>query len=294
VRLTQPAVAPAVALAVLLLALGAPTIASGQAFNVHYDGIFHDVSRLHVWSFQAGALLDVTLSNGGGVYCALFDQPHLTGGSSIELAGACPAIQSGDLVTVTDGTSTKTHTVAAVKVTSVDYGTDVVAGTADARSQVTVVNHQGYLPTIVATAGDDGRWSADYRSEWQFDLSRCHGGEAVQVDADGDSTQFSWFPAYWCGIGDVARVYDGWVREGALVGPGTHRAFRRYLELAEGFRQSGDVPKACFFLNLARERCDGSPQPPDFVVGGAPPELDATEELAGLVRMLMEINLRCN
>ncbi len=291
-RLRKPA--PVAALAALAFALGVPAIASGQAFNVHYDGLFHNVSRLHVWSFEASSLIDVTLSRGGTVYCTLLDQPHLAGGSPIELAGVCPAIQSRDVVTVTDGTSTKTHTVTAVRVTSVDYDGDVVEGTADVGSQVTVVNHQGYLPTIVATADGSGHWSADYRSEWQFDLSRCHGGEAVQVDADGDSTQFSWFPAYWCGIGDVARVYDGWVREGALVGPGTHRAFRVYLELAAWFNQRADVPKACLFLQLARDRCDGSPQPPDFVVGGAPPELDATEELAGLIRMLMEINLRCN
>ena len=41
-RLRKPA--PVAALAALAFALGVPAIASGQAFNVHYDGLFHNVA----------------------------------------------------------------------------------------------------------------------------------------------------------------------------------------------------------------------------------------------------------
>jgi hypothetical protein len=97
-------------------------------------------------------------------------------------------LQRGQVVTVSDGTTTKTHTVLPLYVDGVDITTDTISGRADASKDVEVwVNGDGWL--VVAPDGP-GNWSADFSS--QTDLTYAHDGGSRQVDEDGDTTLVSW------------------------------------------------------------------------------------------------------
>lgn len=277
-------------LVAFLFVIGSPSISSAQSFNVHVDGFFGTPrpGMLWVWGWS-GSTVDVTFEDFSGVYCALSDQPHEgPEGSSIRLGGTCAGdgtVQPGDIVTVTDGATTKSHTVTSVQVTGVDYENDIVSGTAEPGTVVYVQNHQGYLPTItIDPVPGSGIWIADYTEE-DFDLTYCHGGEAWQfgIEDNGNSTQFGWFPTMWCTPADILTIFNGWVDAADLEGPGTRAAMRKLLELADKYYQDGNTEQTCVFLNIAYQMCDGLPKPKDIVWG------DAQYELQTLFLMVMEM-----
>lgn len=97
-------------------------------------------------------------------------------------------IRPGDVVTVTDvtdGVTTKSHTVTAVAVTAVDIAADVAYGTALPGTDLTV-----YVPTteLWTSAADDGTWMADFSSF--TDIVPGTSVSAEQYDSDGDSTVY--------------------------------------------------------------------------------------------------------
>jgi PKD repeat protein len=110
-------------------------------------------------------------------------------------------VGEGFLVTMTDGSVTKEHTVTSLTLGSVEAGADLVSGTAQAGSKVWVYacDDWGCVPRLeVATSG--GAWSADFSvpgdEDWEqetFDISPGTNGEAIQPDEDGDGTQVGWW-----------------------------------------------------------------------------------------------------
>jgi hypothetical protein len=276
-----------------IFVIGSPSISSGQGFNVHVDGIFAPPYSLYLYGWPPGSSLTLTFDNpvtAQASDCTITDLSFPSSGEPIgvELTGLCDGVTAGWSVIVTDGTNTKEHTVMNVRVTEVDYDSDIVRGTADPGSHVYVQNHQGYLPTIEVDADGGGNWEANYWTEWDFDLTYCHGGEAWQMDEDFDSTQFSWFPAVWCGIEDIVTIFNEWVEAGDLVGPGTKGAVEKLLELSYQFYQAGNINTACQLLNTIYLMCDGEPKPTKDVVRG-----DAQEELASIIRMVYDVGLSC-
>ena len=250
-------------------------------------GIFVAPNFVWVYGWDPNYNLDLTFSTPpNDPYCSLADEPHLTDGSMIDLTDTCASysVEVGDKVTVTDGTNWRDHIVTSVEVTDVDYDEDTVSGRAEPDSHVYIQNHQGYLPTIEVDADSYGNWVANYR-DIDFDLTYCHGGEAWQMDDDGDTTQFSWFPAFWCEIRDILLLFDDWVDAGDLQGSTT--GMRSRLELADKFNETGNTRQACLFLNLAYKKCDGQPQPADNVAGSA------QEELASIILMVRDIGIQC-
>ena len=114
-------------------------------------------------------------------------------------------VQAGHVVTVTDGTTTKTTVVTELVVTEVDPYMDTVSGTAAAGSEV--VLGVGTTGRRVITDGT-GNWIADFSvpgpnpGEDAFDIVNFIGGPtpipgsigfALQSDDDGDFTQTIWF-----------------------------------------------------------------------------------------------------
>ena len=97
-------------------------------------------------------------------------------------------IQTGHIVTLTDGTTTKTHTVLNLEVTSVDAETDQVQGAADPGAEVLVSIFQHY--ELWATADDTGHWMVDFTG--LYDLLPGTEGCAELRDADGDNTRYEW------------------------------------------------------------------------------------------------------
>ena len=120
-------------------------------------------------------------------------------------------VTAGETVTVSDGTTTKTHVVTSLVVGGVDPDTDTVWGTAEAGSDVKVDVYNMAWRTVVADGAGD--WSVDFsvpaaegEGDGECDIGRGTEGQADQWDEDNDSTV-----AYWrvSDTGFNVNPYDG-------------------------------------------------------------------------------------
>jgi hypothetical protein len=134
-----------------------------------------------------GATVSLTIEDGSGVVYA--DSQIADGDGSFHFGfGGVFDLQRGHVVTVSDGTTTKTHTVTNLFVDGMDVTADTVFGRADAGSTVTVwVHGNGWLMT---TADGAGNWTADFSG--LTDLAYASDGGSEQIDADGDATGVWW------------------------------------------------------------------------------------------------------
>jgi hypothetical protein len=99
-------------------------------------------------------------------------------------------IQTGHIVTLTDGSTTRTHTVLNIEVTSVDPETDQVQGRANPGVEIRVANYHVTGYDISVTADDTGHWMADFSGF--YDLVPGTEGCAELTDTDGDNTRYDW------------------------------------------------------------------------------------------------------
>jgi hypothetical protein len=107
-------------------------------------------------------------------------------------------LQPGYLVSLTDGATTKTHTVTNLAITAIDPDTDVVAGNAfpGANVNVNIWAMPGASRNELADAA--GAWVASFSQPgdepWEspFDILPGAQGEACESDSDGDFTCVSW------------------------------------------------------------------------------------------------------
>jgi len=95
-------------------------------------------------------------------------------------------VATGDVVTLTDGTTTLMHTVQNLTVTEVNEVANTVAGTADGGAQVHVWPH-GHDEVLV-TAGEDGVWTAAVSA----DLVGGMCGRSEIRDVNGNATAVDW------------------------------------------------------------------------------------------------------
>ncbi len=111
-------------------------------------------------------------------------------------------LKPGQIITMTDGTTTKTHEVRTVKVTSVDPGTDTVSGTAEPNSPVGLNAHYQPGGDWVGRsfyADQNGNWSVNLSipgpnpgEERTYDIQPGSWGTAHQNDNDNDTTFYEW------------------------------------------------------------------------------------------------------
>jgi len=101
-----------------------------------------------------------------------------------EGAGVFPGLQPGWLITVTDGVTTKTHTVRDISITDVDPAADIMRGTADAGTEVWV--SVDYAAGYWLTADGSGEWLADFSGDYDITFGSEVG--VSQYDEDGDFT----------------------------------------------------------------------------------------------------------
>ncbi|MEA2058886.1 MAG: hypothetical protein U9O63_09210, partial [Actinomycetota bacterium] len=135
----------------------------------------------------AGATISLTIEDGSGVIYTDSQIADGSGNFNFNLWDVFD-LQRGHIVTVTDGTTTKTHTVVDLYVDGVDVTADTVFGRADAGTEVHVwVHDDGDLTT---TADGSGNWTADFSAT--TDLTYNSDGGSQQSDADGDSTGVWW------------------------------------------------------------------------------------------------------
>lgn len=105
-------------------------------------------------------------------------------------------MKPGDLVTVTNGITTKTHKVIDFSITEIDIATDVVSGLAEPGSDIGSWICDDYdCAERFVIADQYGHWSANFSiienaaADWgTYDFTLGTGVEAKQEDEDGDNT----------------------------------------------------------------------------------------------------------
>jgi basic membrane lipoprotein Med (substrate-binding protein (PBP1-ABC) superfamily) len=109
-------------------------------------------------------------------------------------------LKPGDEVSVTDGTTTKTHTVTNLILTTLNPNLDQIIGTADPGSSVDVwVCDQNGCVARNETADGNGDWTADFSlpgdQDWElptYDLQPGSSGDSGQFDPENDGTMIIW------------------------------------------------------------------------------------------------------
>jgi len=115
-----------------------------------------------------------------------------------------PDILPGQVVTVSDGVSTKSTTVTLISVTNVDIATDTISGTAGPNSAV-------YVDTTGTTifADNTGHWVADLSD--YYDVVPGSEGWVRRIDNDGDSSEWRWYaPNPMIDVRPDDDVVQGW------------------------------------------------------------------------------------
>ena len=160
--------------------------------------------------WTASATISLTVEDSGG---AIYTDSQTADGSghfNFNLWDVFD-LQRGHIVTVTDGTTTKNHTVVDLYVDGVDVAADTVFGRADAGTEVNVwVHDDGDLTT---TADGSGNWTADFSAT--ADLTYNSDGGSQQSDSDGDSTG-----VWWAGTRFQVSPDDNWVQSSGKWTPG--------------------------------------------------------------------------
>jgi hypothetical protein len=134
-----------------------------------------------------GATLSLTIEDGSGVVYTDSQVADGSGYFNFNLGGVFDLLR-GHVVTVSDGTTTKTHTVMNLFVDGVDVAADTVFGRADAGAEVHVWVHDDGNLNVVANAA--GAWTADFSG--MTDLTYASDGGSQTSDDDGDSTGVWW------------------------------------------------------------------------------------------------------
>lgn len=109
-------------------------------------------------------------------------------------------LKVGDIVTATGGSTTKQVTVSNLLITSVDLGTDIVSGTADANVTVSIwVCPNGVCVFRNETVDGTGHWSTNFSipGEESWEQGTADIGPGAWIDSaiwevDGDGTIFAW------------------------------------------------------------------------------------------------------
>ncbi|MCK5646700.1 MAG: tetratricopeptide repeat protein, partial [Anaerolineales bacterium] len=99
-------------------------------------------------------------------------------------------VQPGHVVTLTDGVTTRTHTVLNIEVTSVDPELDTITGSSEPGSEVSVRVYDECCVEILVTSDDSGNWMADFSE--LFDLVRTTGGVADFLNTEWITTGYEW------------------------------------------------------------------------------------------------------
>lgn len=170
-------------------------------------GVRANDDRVEGWQWPLGATIDVEIddpstqpspdySDSTTVIVADWN-PNETW-FNIEFAGSYD-IKVGDLVTVTDGNTTKQHTVVNLNFTQIETDTERVFGTADSGQLVNIWTCWESDPCINRdeTADQNGDWMTDFsipgEQDWEQETADLRVGSWIDSsvnDEDGDATMF--------------------------------------------------------------------------------------------------------
>lgn len=121
--------------------------------------------------------------------------PNVNSFQMIDFSGQYD-MKPGDIVTVTNGTITKTHIVTELSITEIDVDTDIVSGLAEPGNWIGSWTCDQYgCAERWAITDQDGNWSANFSvlgnysaDRGTYDFTPGTGVEASQEDEDGDKT----------------------------------------------------------------------------------------------------------
>ena len=139
-------------------------------------------------SWTPGATITLTIEDGGTVMYSDSQVADADGYFNFNLWNGNFDLQRGQVVTVSDGTNTKTHTVMSLYVDQVDVNADTLTGRGQSNTDVEVWVHGN--GNLNVTADGSGNWTADFSS--QTDLTYMNDGGSAQYDDDGDGTGVWW------------------------------------------------------------------------------------------------------
>ena len=161
-------------------------------FSVYYE---YEDDAVVGWDWPLGSSITMTIdnpNNGSGVDFTATETAVSYSGSSdtvVYFYGYGYDIQPNYIVTLTDGSTTKTHIVANLQINSITYSSDTVSGsvtTSSAVINVTVCLYSGGCYYQYVAPDGSGNWTADFSGTVDFKL-----GDyilAYQNDADYDDT----------------------------------------------------------------------------------------------------------
>lgn len=109
-------------------------------------------------------------------------------------------LKPGDLVTVSDNTTTKTHTVTSLAITNINPDTNIVSGTTNTGGSVDIwICDENNCVVRKEPVDQNGNWSANFGEpgdeggeEDTFDIQSYTWVDAAQYDQERDSTQVNW------------------------------------------------------------------------------------------------------
>lgn len=148
-----------------------------------------------MWEWPDGAVLTLTIDHPGTPKSPDYTETKIyyPDNATRFVLGAF-RLQIGDLVTLTDGNTTKSTTVANVSITEINVENDTISGTADPFTAVEVKVWAAGLSRFVQ-ADENGNWLADFSvpgsqdNEGQtYDIHAGDNGRVRIDDDDGDRT----------------------------------------------------------------------------------------------------------
>jgi len=199
----------------------AQTDSDGDSTGVWWASPKFQVAPVDDWvqsvrPWTPGSTISLTIEDGSGVLYSDTQSADADGNFHFDLWDVFD-LQRGQLVTVSDGTTTKTHTVTDLYVDGVDVTADTVFGRADVGTSVDVWVHSN--GNLTATADSSGSWIADFSG--MTDLTYGSDGGSQQTDADGDSTGI-----WWASPSFRVSPDNDWVQARQLWTPGTTISLR--------------------------------------------------------------------
>ncbi|MBS4020834.1 MAG: dockerin type I repeat-containing protein [Dethiobacter sp.] len=174
----------------------------GDATHIHWQAI-NPVFRVdpqegNIWGHQwpSGVELTVTVRDSGVTVFEETTYADPWGDFNAHTGGG--VIQTGYLVTVSDGETVKSHYVTAVRITDVNAADSTVYGTAAPNSEVRVDIYAPDGTSRSVQADGSGNWIADFSlpgsEPWEVIYPFVPGTEGAvwQGDDDGDETRIHW------------------------------------------------------------------------------------------------------
>ena len=180
-----------------------------QGNNTQWDFHVYDPPRIHVniddywvqtFGWTTDALLTMTINASDVTY---FDQSTV---GYFDLPQTLN-LKSGDVITITDGITTKKYTIAPVQVTNIDVDADTISGFATPLSNLevhtdTTITGGGCCTQRLVTADASGYWIADFHDplapappESKYPTANLvpgSPGQAIEMDDEGNETWIDW------------------------------------------------------------------------------------------------------